>query len=181
MSELVTKLDDLGLAAWIGVMVLGFVLFWPAGLAVLAYLIWSGRMGCGRNGWTGDGSTRWERKMARFQEKMDRWQGRGFMSSAMDQSQNQARRWSPGFAPSGNRAFDDYREATMRRLEEEMDEFKTFLERLRVAKDKAEFEQFMADRRNRPAPDQGPNPGSGNPPVNTTGSNPGGNPWPPQA
>ena len=30
-------------------------------------------------------------------------------------------------------------------------EFRDFLERLRMAKDKAEFDQFMADRRNRPA------------------------------
>jgi hypothetical protein len=51
------------------------------------------------------------------------------------------------FNSSGNRAFDDYREETLRRLEEEADEFQTFLQRLRHAKDKAEFDQFMADRR----------------------------------
>jgi hypothetical protein len=172
MSELVTKLDDLGLAAWIGVMVLAFVLFWPAGLAVLAYLIWSGRMACGHNGCRSDGSSRWERRMARFQDKMERWQGRGFYERGQGSGQGYGMRASGGFAPSGNRAFDDYREQTMRRLEEEFDEFKSFLDRLRVAKDKAEFEQFMADRRNRPAPDQGPT----SPPTN----NPGNNPWPPQ-
>ena len=43
--------------------------------------------------------------------------------------------------------FDEYREETLRRLEEEADEFQTFLARLRKAKDKAEFDQFMADRR----------------------------------
>ena len=52
------------------------------------------------------------------------------------------------------RAFDDYREETIRRLEEEEREFKDFLERLRQAKDKSEFDQFMADRGRR-AP-QGP-------------------------
>ncbi len=50
MNEMVAKLDDYGKGAWIAVMVLGFVLFWPVGLAILAYLIWSGRMGCGHHG-----------------------------------------------------------------------------------------------------------------------------------
>ena len=39
-----------------------------------------------------------------------------------------------------------YREETLRRLEEEAEEFQTFLERLRKARDKAEFDQFMAER-----------------------------------
>jgi hypothetical protein len=56
---------------------------------------------------------------------------------------------------SGNRAFDEYRTETLRRLEEEQREFKAFLDRLRHAKDKAEFDEFMAARRNRP---QGPSP-----------------------
>ena len=57
-----------------------------------------------------------------------------------------------GFPSSGNRAFDDYREETLRRLEEEQREFREFLDRLRKAKDKDEFDQFMADRRSRPSP-----------------------------
>ena len=59
-------------------------------------------------------------------------------------------RWRRGISPlksTGNRAFDEYREATLRRLEEEVDEFQAFLQRLRHAKDKAEFDQFMAERR----------------------------------
>jgi hypothetical protein len=51
---------------------------------------------------------------------------------------------------SGNHAFDAYREETLRRLEDEQREFREFLDRLRFAKDKTEFDQFMADRRNRP-------------------------------
>lgn len=47
---------------------------------------------------------------------------------------------------TGNAAFDEYREQTLRRLEEERDEFKAFLDRLRHAKDKAEFDQFMRER-----------------------------------
>jgi hypothetical protein len=52
---------------------------------------------------------------------------------------------------SGNAAFDDYRAETLKRLEEEQKEFTGFLDRLRRAKDQAEFDQFMADRRNKPA------------------------------
>jgi hypothetical protein len=37
-------------------------------------------------------------------------------------------------------------------LEEEQREFREFLQRLRMAKDKSEFDQFMTERRNRPAP-----------------------------
>jgi hypothetical protein len=60
-----------------------------------------------------------------------------------------------GWAPSsGNRAFDDYRTDTLRRLEEEQREFREFLQRLRMAKDKSEFDQFMAERRNRPEPNR---------------------------
>src|SRR6202046_320150 len=59
-----------------------------------------------------------------------------------------------GFGPpsSGNRAFDEYRMDTLRRLEEEQTEFKDFLDRLRHAKDKEEFDQFMAQHRPRPTP-----------------------------
>jgi len=43
-------------------------------------------------------------------------------------------------------AFDEYREATLKRLEEEREEFAKFLERLRHAKDKEEFDKFMAEQ-----------------------------------
>ena len=39
-------LDERGRPAWIAVMVVGFVLFWPIGLALLAYILWSKRMRC---------------------------------------------------------------------------------------------------------------------------------------
>ena len=54
-------------------------------------------------------------------------------------------------AASGNVAFDEYREETLHQLDEEQREFRDFLDKLRAAKDRAEFDQFMADRRNRPA------------------------------
>ena len=51
---------------------------------------------------------------------------------------------------SGNQAFDEYRAETLRRLEEEHRAFQEYLDRLRMAKDRAEFEQFMAERGARP-------------------------------
>lgn len=132
MSEMVARLDDYGRPAWIAVMVLGFVLFWPVGLAILAYMIWSGRMGCSRN------RSQWQ---SRFSDKFDR---------ARSRVEDEVRNFSGGFGPaysSGNAAFDDYRQATLKRLEEEECEFRTFLDRLRKAKDKSEFDAFMSERR----------------------------------
>jgi uncharacterized membrane protein YgcG len=111
-------LDDRGKGAWIAAMVLGFILFWPIGLALLAYMIWSKRMfgtSCG-NG-----------------HRRDR-------SRALFLSARAALR------PSGNTVFDAYKAETLRRLEEEQAAFEAFLERLRAAKDKAEFDAFMNER-----------------------------------
>ena len=47
---------------------------------------------------------------------------------------------------SGNSAFDAYKTETLRRLEEEQDNFEAFLQRLREAKDKSEFDDFMDER-----------------------------------
>ena len=145
------KLDEWGLPAWLALMVAAFIVFWPLGLAILAFLIWSRRMGCGMHG----GYGRFEHKMARLQEKMERMRGR------MQQFGDRADRgeWWRSTPSSGNRAFDEYKEQTLQRLEEEQREFREFLERLRFSKDRAEFDQFMADRRNRQGPpSQGPAP-----------------------
>jgi hypothetical protein len=40
-------LDDLPKGAWIAMMLIGFVLFWPVGLGILFYMVWSGKM----HGW----------------------------------------------------------------------------------------------------------------------------------
>jgi len=88
----------------------------------------------------------------RRQARMDRLQAK------MDRMHEKASRWSGRhhqLRTSGNRAFDDYREETLRRLEDEQREFFDFLERLRHAKDKQEFDQFMSERgrrRDEPAP-----------------------------
>jgi hypothetical protein len=58
-----------------------------------------------------------------------------------------------GFAGTGNAAFDDYRrrelerlEEERRRLDEEAKEFASFVEELKRAKDREEFDAFMARR-----------------------------------
>ena len=122
--------------------VLGFIVWWPFGLALLFFMLATGRMGgCGR---------RWRRQFG----PQGGWQAPNWGGWCGKQSAQQQR-------PSGNAAFDDYRAETLRRLEEEQNDFTAFLERLRFAKDKAEFDQFMADRRRTPPPPQG---GDGQPP-----------------
>ncbi len=123
------KLDEFGKPAWIALMILGFIVWWPLGLATLAFIIGSGRMGCWK------GRQRWQEGAERMREAAGFW------------SQQ---------ASSGNRAFDEYRAETLRRLEDEQREFKDFLARLRMAKDKAEFDQFMAERRRGPGQPTGP-------------------------
>jgi hypothetical protein len=103
-------LDERGKGAWIAAMVLGLIFFWPIGLALLAYMIWSKRM---------------------------------FKSTCNGATRIRGRHMSNS---SGNAAFDAYKSETLRRLEEEQDNFEAFLKRLRDAKDKAEFDQFMNDR-----------------------------------
>lgn len=126
-------LDDRGKGAWIALMVLAFVFVWPVGLALLAYMIWSKRMfgqSCNR-GWSRDDAR------ARWADHGDR------------RAQFHAAR--AAMRPSGNSAFDAYKTDTLRRLEDEQRAFEDFLSRLRNAKDKAEFDDFMADRARRPA------------------------------
>ena len=105
-------LDAKGKGAWIAAMVLGFIFFWPVGLALLAYMIWSKRM---------------------------------FNKSCSHRSRRMSHKFA-AMRPSGNSAFDAYKNETLRRLEEEQENFEAFLERLREAKDKSEFDQFMDER-----------------------------------
>ena len=106
-------LDDKGKGAWIAAMVLGFIFFWPVGLALLMYMIWSKRMCKGTS------------------------------------CAKRSKRSMMSLRNTGNAAFDSYKADTLRRLEEEQTNFEAFLARLREAKDKAEFDQFMDDRAKR--------------------------------
>jgi Protein of unknown function (DUF2852) len=159
MLAVIARIDDLGKPAWLALMVLGFILYWPIGLAILAYILWSGRMwsgpmGCGwRRGdveeWrqraverVNRAAEHWERKRARWEERMQR----------------HGSHRGGGLSETGNRAFDEYRAEALRKLEEEAGEFRAFLERLRMAKDRAEFDDYVKERRNRPSggPADGP-------------------------
>jgi hypothetical protein len=136
MTGLMERLDDIPRPAWIALVVVSFIVFWPIGLALLIYLKWSGRMFCSRHGryghWYGaDG--RPDGREAR--DEFRAWRRR--------------HRWGRD-SGSGNVAFDEYREETLRKLDEEQREFRDFLDRLRAAKDRAEFDEFMNERRNRP-------------------------------
>jgi hypothetical protein len=124
------RLDEYGKGAWIALTILGFWFFWPLGLAALIYLSCSGRM----RAWKHEARA-WKH------ESRGRWynaQGGGGWNCRNDRGRT-----------SGNAAFDEYRRETLRRLEEEQKEFEEYLDRLRAAKDKAEFDQFMAERRGR--------------------------------
>ncbi len=91
-------------------------------------------------GWQGDAPPPWIGWKRHWRRQMREW--------CRSQAQGQAFAARP--PSSGNRAFDEYRTETLRRLEEEQKEFAEFLDRLRFAKDKAEFDQFMTERRQRP-------------------------------
>lgn len=135
---LAARMDEFGgKGGWIAATILGFVLYWPIGLAVLLYLIFSGRV----RAWRFEGPGRWYNQGSSHAGGCAwGWSGQG----------------SARAKPSGNHAFDEYRAETLRRLEEEQTEFVEYLERLRQAKDKAEFDQFMAERRRRSTPPEQP-------------------------
>ncbi|MFN4272704.1 MAG: DUF2852 domain-containing protein [Aliihoeflea sp.] len=111
--------------ATIALMVLGFIVFWPLGLAMLAYILWGDRLG--------DVKSEWNR--------------------VSDSLFGNVRSTGFSHARTGNVAFDDWREAELARIEEERrkldearDEFDAYLRELRRAKDQEEFDRFMAER-----------------------------------
>jgi len=57
---------------------------------------------------------------------------------------------------TGNSAFDAYREETLKRLEDEQNAFQSFLQNLREAKDRAEFDEFMNSRKDADTGEQAP-------------------------
>jgi hypothetical protein len=111
--------------------VAGFIVWWPLGFAALAYVLWGDRLS--RDRVRGG----FERAKAEF----------GDMA-------RDARGWTrQEWSATGNAAFDEYRADTLRRLDEErrrlVEEgraFAEFLANLRRARDKEEFDRFMAER-----------------------------------
>ncbi len=121
--------------ATIALMVIGFVVFWPLGLAMLAYILFGERL---RN-FKRDANQTADGLFAGCRGKRDRYRG---------------------YYASGNVAFDDWRKAELERLDEErrkLDEmrsdFDTYVRELRRAKDQEEFDRFMRDRANTPRKD----------------------------
>ncbi len=114
----------------IGLMVLGFVVAWPLGLAMLAWMLWGERIAAFGEGLR-DGYGR-----SRFAADLRRgFAGAGFAGS------------------SGNAAFDAWRaaelerlEAERRRLEDEAREFADYMAHLRRARDQEEFDRFKSER-----------------------------------
>jgi hypothetical protein len=134
--------------ATIALMVIGFMVFWPLGLAMLAYIIWGDRL----DGFKRDANQATDRMWASCRSKSHR----------------------AHHARTGNVAFDDWREKELERLSEERrkleelrEEFDSYARELRRAKDQSEFDRFMAERTKgtapattteRPAPKKGPVP-----------------------
>jgi biopolymer transport protein ExbB/TolQ len=117
--------------ATIALMVLGFIIFWPLGLAMLAYIIWGDRLD-------------------EFKREVNMKTDKAFRGC-----RGHARRHH--HTRTGNVAFDDWREKEFERLAEERrkldemrEEFDTYARELRRAKDQEEFDRFMRDRKNRP-------------------------------
>lgn len=113
----------------IGLMVLGFIIFWPLGLAMLFYILWGEH-------WGGS-SDKAEKWMKDQKHKMKGCRGSKHRRGA-----------------TGNAAFDEYREAEIRRIEEERarleqerEEFEDFLRNLHMARDREEFDRFKSEHR----------------------------------
>jgi len=107
--------------------ILGFIFAWPL---ALAYLIW---------------------KLAGYPMPAE-W--RSYLERTFARPFEGSFRSAAPFGNTGNSAFDDYRRRELERLEEErrrLDEeakaFGSFVEELKRAKDREEFDAFMARRR----------------------------------
>jgi hypothetical protein len=123
-------------------MVLGFALFWPIGLAIVFWKVWQRK-----HDYQGDLATFIQEK---WQAKRER-----YMAPKADWARGASRFSGWGHHSSGNSAFDEWRSAELARLEEERQklvaaerEFGDFMDNLRRAKDREEFDRFMSARRN---------------------------------
>jgi Protein of unknown function (DUF2852) len=104
--------------------VLAFVSFWPAGFALAIVLAWLGFR---------------PMHVQRYVQHREDCASPVVAQPALDRT--------------GNTSFDTYRAAVLKRLEDEQMTFVSFLDRLRDAKDKSEFDTFMDDRAKANLPD----------------------------
>ena len=122
-------------------MILGFIVFWPIGLAVLGWKLWQRK-----SGYRGDFATMVQEKMAQAGGFARQWEG-PFARSGSG-------RGGWGMRQTGNTIFDEWRAAELARLEEERRkleaaerDFADYIANLRRARDREEFERFMNERR----------------------------------
>ena len=115
----------------VAMMGLGFMVFWPLGLAMLAYILFGERFQGVKRQANKTGNEKMRGKSHRF--------GRHDFNA---------------YGDSGNAAFDEWRERELERIEEERRkleemraEFDAYLHELRGAKDREEFSRFMRDRK----------------------------------
>ena len=115
--------------ATIALMIIGFMLFWPLGLAMLAYIVWGNRFGG-------------------FKHEMNN--AADNVCGAFRRSRR-SQHFGRGPFGTGNVAFDEWREKELQRLDEERrkleemrTEFEDYARELRRAKDREEFDRFMA-------------------------------------
>lgn len=115
-------------------MILGFIWFFPIGLAILFWKIWQAK-----SQYSGDFGQFAQERWGEFEQRAG--------------LRGMARKFGEWPASSGNAAFDDWRKAELERLAEERRKifeaeqaFEAYLDGLRRAKDREDFERFMASR-----------------------------------
>lgn len=120
----------------IGAIAAGFLVFWPVGLLGLFWKMKKGEL------WKGSAESgmpwaAWKGKGKSMTEHFKSWNNQGDTLRTH----------------TGNHAFEEYKAAELvkldemrRKLEEDQKAFGDFMERVRRAKDKEEFERFMAER-----------------------------------
>jgi hypothetical protein len=74
----------------------------------------------------------------------------GSIDGLVDDLATEAKKWF-NHAPkkqssTGNAAFDAYKEQTLKQLEEEEASFAAYIQKLREARDRDEFERFLSER-----------------------------------
>lgn len=116
----------------IGLMVLGFMIWWPLGLAMIAYIVWGDRF---------QGEIDTAKRSFKTMTREAGWNASGPFTRASQRR------------PTHNSAFNDYRAKEIERLEKERErldsevrEFEDYLTNLRHARDKEEFDRFMHER-----------------------------------
>lgn len=115
--------SDHPLGAWrLPAMILGFILWWPIGLALLAFFLWRPAMSCRSAAWM----TPWKEKV---RDHVAGFTGTGNLAFDEHRAATLARL-----------------EEERRQLDAQQAEFAEFMKQLRRAKDQEEFDRFMQSR-----------------------------------